>query len=304
MTKNKPIAVGLGELLWDMLPTGKQLGGAPFNFARHCAQLGLDAFPVSQIGQDELGDETLSILEAWDVTTGYVSRDSEHATGKVQVTLDQEGNPAYEIREGSAWDFMALSGELKALAPRVDVICFGTLAQRSDLTKSTIYGFLDSMRPDALKLFDVNLRQHFYSIESIEESLKRASILKLSDEELPVLRNAFLLSGSILDQLSELKRRFELKLIAYTRGAEGGVLLDDSGMDDHPGNAIERGDTIGAGDSFSATLCVGLLGALPLTKLNENANKVAAYVCSQSGATPDLPASIIESVSSKNSIEP
>ena len=153
------------------------------------------------------------------------------------------------------------------------------------------------MSSDAIKLFDVNLRQHFYSIGSIEASLERASILKLSDEELPVLKNAFSLSGSVEVQLSELKNRFELKLIAYTRGAEGSLLIDGSGTDDHPGTTITTIDTIGAGDSFSATLCAGLLQGLTLAPLNENANQVAAYVCSQRGATPALPESIVKNVS-------
>jgi fructokinase len=160
------------------------------------------------------------------------------------------------------------------------------------------------MSLDAIKLFDVNLRQHFYSIGSIEASLERASILKLSNEELPVLKNAFSLSGSVEVQLSELKNRFELKLIAYTRGAEGSLLIDGSGTDDHPGTTITTIDTIGAGDSFSATLCAGLLQGLPLAPLNENANQVAAYVCSQRGATPALPESIVNNVSYSTSSVP
>ncbi len=276
---------------------GKQLGGAPFNFARHCAQLGLDAFPVSRVGDDALGDETISLLEAWGINTAYVSKDNLHKTGEVKVTLDDEGKPAYEVCDGAAWDFLSLSEELVALAPRVDVLCFGTLAQRGVLTRSAIYRFLDRMRPGALRLFDVNFRQDFYSVESIEESLQRANLLKLSDEELPVLRSAFSLSGSTENQLFELKHRFGLKLIAYTRGAEGSILIDDSGRDEHRGIAVEEKDTIGAGDSFSATLCVGLLDGLPIAKLNENANKVAAHVCSQHGATPELPDNLIDCVS-------
>ena len=297
MINHQPIAVGLGELLWDMLPKGKQIGGAPFNFARHCNQLGLEGFPVSQIGIDELGNETVSLLKDWGITPDFVSRDPQHETGTVNIRLDDQGKPNYEIRDDAAWDFIQHNLLLEQLAPKVDIVCFGTLAQRSDASRSTIYSFLDRMSSDAIKLFDVNLRQHFYSIGSIEASLERASILKLSDEELPVLKNAFSLSGSVEVQLSELKNRFELKLIAYTRGAEGSLLIDGSGTDDHPGNTITTIDTIGAGDSFSATLCAGLLQGLPLAPLNENANQVAAYVCSQRGATPALPESIVKNVS-------
>ncbi len=297
MINHQPIAVGLGELLWDMLPKGKQIGGAPFNFARHCNQLGLEGFPVSQIGIDELGNETVSLLKDWGITPDFVSRDPQHETGTVNIRLDDQGKPNYEIRDDAAWDFIQHNLLLEQLAPKVDIVCFGTLAQRSDASRFTIYSFLDRMSSDAIKLFDVNLRQHFYSIGSIEASLERASILKLSDEELPVLKNAFSLSGSVEVQLSELKNRFELKLIAYTRGAEGSLLIDGSGTDDHPGTTITTIDTIGAGDSFSATLCAGLLQGLPLAQLNENANQVAAYVCSQRGATPALPESIVKNVS-------
>ena len=304
MINHQPIAVGLGELLWDMLPEGRQIGGAPFNFARHCNQLGLEGFPVSQIGIDELGNETVSLLKDWGITPDFVSRDPQHETGTVNIRLDNQGKPNYEIRDDAAWDFIQHNLLLEQLAPKVDIVCFGTLAQRSDASRFTIYSFLDRMSSDAIKLFDVNLRQHFYSIGSIEASLERASILKLSDEELPVLKNAFSLSGSVEVQLSELKNRFELKLIAYTRGAEGSLLIDGSGTDDHPGTTITTIDTIGAGDSFSATLCAGLLQGLPLAQLNENANQVAAYVCSQRGATPALPESIVKNVSYSTSSVP
>ncbi len=297
MTKERPIAVGLGELLWDMLPKGKQLGGAPFNFARHCGQLGLEAFPVSRVGNDELGRETLSLLEDWGVDTSHVSRDPIHDTGTVQVSLNHEGKPSYEIREGVAWDYLSMSEDFEVLASRVNAVAFGSLAQRNACSRSAIQGFLDCMRPDALKLFDVNLRQIYYTTEILENSLKRANILKLSDEELPVLGKLFSLSGSVQDQLAGLMKLFNLKLVAYTRGPEGSLLMDDSGVDDHPGIPIPGKDTIGAGDSFSATLCVGLLSGLSLSQLNDNTNKVATYVCSQSGATPNFPSELMDSIS-------
>jgi fructokinase len=246
----------------------------------------------------------VSLLKDWGITPDFVSRDPQHETGTVNIRLDDKGKPNYVIRDVAAWDFIQHNLLLEQLAPKVDIVCFGTLAQRSDASRSTIYSFLDRMSSDAIKLFDINLRQHFYSIGSIEASLERASILKLSDEELPVLKNAFSLSGSVEVQLSELKNRFELKLIAYTRGAEGSLLIDGSGTDDHPGNTITTIDTIGAGDSFSATLCAGLLQGLTLATLNENANQVAAYVCSQRGATPALPESIVKNVSYSTSSVP
>jgi len=304
MNEQRPIAVGMGELLWDLLPGGKQLGGAPFNFARHCGQFGMESFPVSRVGADRLGNEVISSLRSWNITSNYVSLDSLHSTGAVEVALDDHGKPTYTIREGVAWDFLSHSANLKELALQVDLICFGTLAQRSEVSRSAIYSFLDLMRPDALKLFDVNLRQNYFSIENLNESLRRANVLKLSDEELPALKNGFSLSGPISKQLSDLRTRFDLKLVAYTRGAEGSVLVDDSGLHEHPGYPIEVVDTIGAGDSFSATLCIGLMQGLPLCRLNENANKVAAYVCSQPGATPGLPHDLVAKISTSSKNEP
>ncbi len=302
--KQRLIAVGLGEILWDMLPGGKQLGGAPFNFARHCDQLGLEGFPVSQIGTDELGDETLALLEAWGVTTGYVSRIPHYKTGVVRIRLDDQGKPTYDIRDNAAWDHMLFDTHLEELAPSVNLASFGTLAQRSESTRHAIYSFLDRMRSDSLRLFDINIRQQYYSTESIERSLLRANILKLSDEELPIMRDAFSLNGSVENQLSELKSRFNLKVVAFTRGAEGSLLIDNSGLDDHAGVPADKIDTIGAGDSFAATLCVGILSGMPLAQINENANKVASYVCSQPGATPELPCDLISDLSTFSDIAP
>ncbi|MEX0324244.1 MAG: carbohydrate kinase [Puniceicoccaceae bacterium] len=296
MPKERKIAVGIGELLWDMLPAGKQLGGAPFNFARHCAQLGLEAYPVSRVGRDELGDELVVLMESWNVDTSHVARDSLHPTGTVDVILDDNGKPTYEIHKGVAWDYITMSDALHSLAPKVDAVCFGSLAQRRACSRHTILTFLDEMRPDAIKLFDVNIRQQYYTFLTIRESLRRATVLKLSDEELPVLAEMFSLKGLIQDQLNALREMFDLKLVAYTRGPAGSLLLDDSSADDHPGIAIPGKDTIGAGDSFSATICVGLLSGLHIDQINENANQVATFVCSQSGATPDLPAELVESV--------
>jgi len=284
-----PVVTGIGELLWDVFPGGKRLGGAPVNFACHCGQLGAKAYPVSCIGRDELGTEIREVLTSLNVDHSYVAEDAEHPTGTVQVTLDEGGKPSYEICEGVAWDVVPMSGTLGDLAQKADAVCFGSLAQRSVVTRATIRQFLQMMRPGTLKIFDVNLRQSFYSREIIEESLELSNILKLSDEELPVLAEMFSLAGSVQDQLVSLLEMFGLILVAYTRGAEGSLLLGPGEVSDHSGTPVEVADSVGAGDSFTAALCMGLLNEDPLSEINDHANRVASFVCSQKGATPVLP---------------
>lgn len=290
----KPIVTGIGELLWDVFPEGKRLGGAPVNFACHCGQLGAEAYPVSCIGSDELGAEIRDVLTSLNVDSSYVAEDAEHSTGTVQVTLDENGKPSYEICEGVAWDVLPMSGKLGELAQKADAACFGSLAQRNDVSRATIRQFLEMMRPDSLKIFDVNLRQSFYSLEIIEESLGLSNILKLSDEELPVLAEMFGISGSIHEQLCTLLEKFGLKLVVYTRGPDGSLLVAPGETSDHPGSPGDAINSVGAGDSFTATLCMGLLNGKSLDEINEHANRVATFVCSQDGATPVLPSELIK----------
>jgi len=199
------------------------------------------------------------------------------------------GVPDYTIHEQVAWDVIPCSPELLQAAETARAACFGSLAQRSPASADTIQSFLSAMPAHSLKIFDVNLRQSFYSETCIEQSLELANVLKLSDEELPVMASMFGLSGAVTEQLAELRGRFNLRLVAYTRGGEGSLLLTDTDLHDHPGHPTEVVDTVGAGDSFTATLCVGLSHDVPLPELNDHANRVAAFVCSQQGATPRLP---------------
>jgi len=282
------IIVGIGELLWDVFPEGKRLGGAPVNFSYHCHQLGATGYPVSAIGNDELGAEIRDVLVSKILPDAFVTLDETHPTGTVQVTLEN-GKPSYEICEGVAWDHIPISGKLEALAQKTDVVCFGSLAQRNQASRSAIHTFLGAMRSDALKIFDVNLRQAFYSKEVIQASLKHSNILKLSDEELPVLAEMFGVDGSVVEQLNTLRAKFDLKLVAYTRGPDGSLLVAATETDDHPGCPCNAIDSVGAGDSFTAALCMGLLNKTPLSEINEHANRVGSYVCQQSGATPVLP---------------
>ena len=287
-----PVVVGIGEMLWDVFPEGKKLGGAPLNFSHHCGQLGASAHPVSAVGADADGAEIRQILASKNLPDAQVQTDTAHPTGRVNVTL-QNGKPTYEILAEVAWDYIRFDQNLRDLASRADVVCFGSLAQRSPVSCATIQAFLKAMRPQALRIFDVNLRQNFYSKEILETSLRHANIFKLSDEELPTLARFFDLTGQVLNQLQALRGMFDLRLVAYTRGGEGSLLVTANETSDHPGIPTEVVDTVGAGDSFTATLCMGLLQNLPLAEINRRACQVASFVCSQSGATPQLPSNLI-----------
>lgn len=290
--KAKYKIAGIGEILWDMFPGGGRLGGAPANFACHCQQLGGEAFPVSCIGKDELGHQTREELERLGVSSAFITELSDYPTGQVQVSLDEAGKPSYEILDNMAWDHLEFTPALKSLAPTLDAACFGTLSQRSPGSQNTIREFLRAMPDHSLKIFDVNLRGDFYSKPLIEESLQLATILKLSDEELPVLAGYFELSGSVTDQLIELRNRFALDLIAYTRGSDGSLLISPAENSEAQGLPVTALDSVGAGDSFTAALCTGILNKMPLSEVNTFANRVASYVCSQKGACPKLPESI------------
>jgi fructokinase len=294
MAQIPPVVIGLGEILWDVFPEGKKLGGAPLNFSHHCAQLGCEAYPVSAVGEDANGAEMRQILASKNLPDLHVQTDPAHPTGRVNVSL-KDGKPTYEILRDVAWDNIQFTPMLADLAARADAACFRSLAQRNSVSREAIHAFLDAMRPDALRIFDINLRQIFFNRETIESSLHHANILKLSDEELPVLAAMFDLPGDSPTQLQRLRELFDLRFVAYTRGGSGSLLLSATETSEHPGLPCEVVDTVGAGDSFTATLCTGLLGCLPLDEINSRANQVAAFVCSQAGATPTLPRAITES---------
>lgn len=282
-----PVVVGIGEILWDVFPEKKELGGAPLNFSHHCRQLGALAFPVSAVGADLDGHEIRQILAVKKLADDHLQIDTTHSTGRVQVTL-HNGKPTYEILPEVAWDYIRFEQDLGDLAARADAVCFGSLAQRSPVSRVTIQAFLAEMRPESLRIFDVNLRQNFYSKEILETSLLRANIFKLSDEELPVLAEIFALSGGADAQLKQLLEMFDLRLIALTRGREGSLLVTAHETVNQPGFQTKIVDTVGAGDSFTAALCIGLLQKLPLAEINRRACQVASFVCSQAGATPQL----------------
>ncbi len=292
MTNPKPKIVGIGELLWDMLPDGGRLGGAPTNFACHCHQLGGEAYPVSCVGDDDLGRRARAGLEHLGVSTEYIQQSATHPTSRVLVSLDNAGKPSYEILADVAWDHLEFTSNLKNLATSLNAACFGVLAQRTAGSRETIRTFLRQMPERALKILDVNLREPFFSKELVSESLELATILKLSDEELPVLSGYFALEGSVIERLADLRKRFSLDLIAYTRGPDGSILMGADETDENHGFEVIAVDSVGAGDSFTAALCTGLLRGKSLAEVNTFANRVAAFVCSQNGATPELPADL------------
>ena len=296
MEAHKPLILAIGEILWDLFPAGKQLGGAPANFAWHAAQLGAESRIVTAVGADDLGREIIATLEARGAETSFITRDPDHPTGTVTVALSGSGQPAYTIHENVAWDFIASSTPLLDLARRADCICFGTLAQRSPQTRRTIAEVLAASRPESLRIFDINLRQHYYDRETIIASLDAASVLKINDEELPVLCRLLALPTSLCD----IQRRFEnLRLVSLTSGASGSLLVDRDGQFDHPGYPIDhtqRADTVGAGDAFTAALAIGLLRGQSLKSISDRANLLAAYVCTRPGATPVIPADLLASL--------
>jgi len=288
---HNPLVVALGEILWDLLPAGKQMGGAPANFAFHAQQFGARAITASAVGDDALGREILARLADLGLETAYIAIDPHRPTGVVQVTLDHDRVPSYTIHEGAAWDFLPTTPAILQLMSRADCVCFGSLAQRSEVSRKTILAALDQTRDDCLRIFDINLRQHYYDRQVIEQSLARATVLKVNDQELPTLGVLLQISGDIP---AGVMARFGTRLVAVTRGGAGAVLQSADGTRvEHSGYPADpMADTIGAGDAFTAALAVGLLHQMPLKQINDVACRVASFVCTQPGATPVLPAEI------------
>ncbi|MCA9123901.1 MAG: carbohydrate kinase [Planctomycetaceae bacterium] len=284
--------VGLGEVLWDVFPDGPRFGGAPANYACHAASLGADAYMASAVGRDELGDRAMHSLQGLNVDTSCVQR-NEYSTGAVHVQLDQEGKASYEFLANTAWDHIEWTDELAELAARADAVCFGTLGQRSSKSAQTIRRFVESTPKSCMRIFDINLRPPFYADATILVSLAIANVLKLNDDELPVVAKLCGSSGNACDILQTLARRFDLGLVALTRGANGALLVRGDEVTDHPGVKTSVIDTVGAGDAFTATMTVGLLYGLDLAEITDYASQVAAYVCSKAGATPRLPANLL-----------
>lgn len=287
---NTDIIVGLGEALWDVLPEGKKLGGAPANFAYHVKQFGFNSMAVSAVGNDKLGEETLAALN--EKGLDYIMAQVPYPTGTVQVTLDEDGIPTYDIRENVAWDNIPFTPEIEDLARNCRAVCFGSLAQRNVVSRETIYKFLDTMSTGdgRLRIFDINLRQNFYTKEIIAESLYRCNILKINDEELVAIGRMFGYPGlDMRDKCWLLLGKCNLDMLVLTCGTNGSYVFTPGNVSFQETPLVEVADTVGAGDSFTGAFCSAILKGMSVADAHKLAVKVSAYVCTQSGAMPELP---------------
>lgn len=277
--------IGLGEILWDMLPTGKQLGGAPANFAYHVCRLGGNGWAVSAISDDELGREIKNTLSTKKLNT--ILEEVNEPTGTVQVTLNAAGVPTYDITEGVAWDHIPFTERIGDLAKETSAVCFGTLAQRSPESRATIHEFIENMPDGSLKVYDINLRQNYYDEKIISDSLRLADILKINDEELEIVSKMLSLSGTQEERCRAISRAFNLKFVILTKGGDGSeVVLEDKVHISRPGK-IDIVDTVGAGDSFTAAFILAYLRGESLEKAHTLATEVSSYVCTKAGAMPE-----------------
>ena len=292
--QNKRYIVGLGEALWDVLPEGKKLGGAPANFAYHAGQfLGQDStLAVSALGEDKLAEETVASLEEHGLR--YLMPRVPYPTGTVQVTLDGEGIPTYDIKENVAWDNIPFNSEIEAVARNCRAVCFGSLAQRNVVSRETISRFLELTPADCMKIFDINLRQQFYTKEVIDQSFKRCNVLKINDEELVLIARMFGYQGlDIEDKCWLIIGKYDLDMLVLTCGTNGSYVFTPGLVSFQPTPVVEVADTVGAGDSFTGSFCAAILAGKSVKEAHELAVEVSAYVCTQNGAMPQLPQSLL-----------
>ena len=292
------IVVGIGEALWDVLPEGKKIGGAPANFAYHVSQFGLDGRAVSAVGDDKLGAEILENF--YEKNLHSMIEKVPYPTGTVQVELDAEGVPCYDIKEGVAWDNIPYTPALEGLAQQATAVCFGSLAQRSVVSRETINKFLDAMPKDSLKVFDINLRQGFYTKEVLCNSFQKCNVLKINDEELVIIGRMFGYPG--LDMSNKcwlLLGKYNLDLLVLTCGVNGSYVFTHGEMSFFETRRVEVADTVGAGDSFTGSLCAALISGMPVADAHRLAVDVSAYVCTQNGAMPELPEGLTSRIARK-----
>lgn len=280
------MVIGLGEILWDLLPDGKQLGGAPANFAWHAQQRGARGLVISAVGDDDYGREILDIIRQQKLGNGIAV--AKKPTGTVTVKL-KKGIPEYIIHENVAWDFIELNDLAVDGLCRADAVCFGTLAQRTGHSRENIFKALEMTPEYCLKVFDVNLRQQFYSKEIIERSLQYADVLKLNDEELLVVKDLLGISGNGVRVCKNILTHYNLKMLVLTGGDQGSMLLTRDEISELKTPETKVADTIGAGDAFAADVTMGIINDLPLNEIHKKAVEISAFVCTQNGAMPVLP---------------
>src|SRR6266567_3502909 len=296
MTK-PALMIGLGEVLWDILPSGKVLGGAPANFAYMTSVLGDEGIVASRVGNDELGRDARRVMQRLGLNTSYLQQDNEHETGTATVSIDSAGQPNFTITESVAWDFLEWTEPWEELSSRADVICFGSLAQRSPKSAHAIESFLRNTPKTALRICDVNLRQSFYTKDVLRKSFQQAHIIKLNEQEL--LQISFLLRlgiGSEEILARRLLNECRLRLVCITRGARGSLLVSANETVEHRGFRVKVADAVGAGDAFTACLAHHYLRAHSLQEISESANRFASWVATETGATPRIDADQLQSI--------
>ena len=286
--KKERYIVGLGEVLWDVLPEGEKLGGAPANFAFNAGQLGFPAVAVSAIGRDRLGDEAERIFSENGLK--FILPRVDFPTGRVDVSLDAFGIPTYTFIENPAWDNIPFTPEMASVASDCLAVCWGSLAQRSPVSRETVRRFLDSVQEDCLKIFDINLRVNYYTKEVIEDSMRRCDILKINDEELEKVSGMFSLEGGVASKCHRLIEAYGLRMLILTCGTDGSYVFSSEGESFLPTPKVEVVDTVGAGDSFTAAFCISVLRGEGIGEAHRKAVEVSAYVCTRAGAMNPLPA--------------
>ena len=289
------IVVGIGEALWDVLPEGRKLGGAPANFAYHVSQFGLESYIVSAVGDDALGKEITDKFT--EKKLNHMVETVPYPTGTVQVELDPNGVPQYEIKEDVAWDNIPFTPQIEALAQRTRALCYGSLAQRNEVSRQTINQFIEAMpkTDDTLIIFDVNLRQRFYTKDVLDASMRKCNVLKINDEELVTISRMLGYPGTDLQSKCWiLLGRYNLKMLILTCGINGSYIFTSGNMSYLSTPQVEVADTVGAGDSFTATFTSSIIKGLSVAEAHRRAVNVSAFVCTQHGATPVLPKEFTE----------
>lgn len=283
--EQKSLVIGIGELLWDIFPDQKKMGGAPANFAYHVAKLGIESFVISSVGNDDLGDELIKILDKSGLH--YDVQRSEYPTGTVQVELNENGIPQYKICEPVAWDFIGGKPEWEIRARNALAVCFGSLAQRGSVSHQSIRQLIKLVSSTSYIVFDINLRQHFYAKQLIHDSLELCNILKINDEEFGIVAKIFELSGSQDELCRAIISIYNLKLLVLTCGTNGSYLYTSTQKSFKETPIIKVIDTVGAGDSFTAAIVVGLVYGMSIEKMHKMAVKLSAFVCTSKGAMPE-----------------
>lgn len=287
----KRLVVGLGEVLWDMLPEGRKIGGAPVNFAYHAGQFGIDTMAVSAIGNDKLGEDTIAEMNGKHLN--HIFPSVPYPTGSVQVKLDEKGVPAYDIKENVAWDNIPFTNEIESVARSCRAVCFGSLAQRNAVSRNTIRKFIESTPSGCIRIFDINLRQNFYTSNVIHDSLELCNILKINDEEIMLVSRMFNYDSSNIGNVCRtIMEDFSLEMVILTCGTKGSYIFTKGGVSFMPTPKVNVADTVGAGDSFTGSFCAAILRGLPVAEAHKKAVEVSAYVCTQNGAMPEIPKSM------------